>query len=87
MLRRFEYRRLPRGERGPVLAYLQRLSGYSRAQITRLVSRWDGGKPLVKQYRSPEHAFARRYTAVDVALLVEVDQAMNTLSGPASGIA
>ena len=40
VLRRFEYRRLARSERGPVLAYLQRLSGYSRAQITRLVSRW-----------------------------------------------
>ena len=26
MLRRFEYRRLPRADRGPVLAYLQRLS-------------------------------------------------------------
>jgi hypothetical protein len=24
------------------LAYLQRLSGYSRAQVTRLVSRWMG---------------------------------------------
>ena len=31
VLRRFEYRRLPRADRGPVLAYLQRLSGYSRA--------------------------------------------------------
>lgn len=37
VLRRFEYRGLPRGDRGPVLAYVQRLSGYSRAQITRLV--------------------------------------------------
>ena len=84
VLRRFEYRRLPRGERGPVLTYLQRLSGYSRAQITRLVSRWDGGKPLVKQYRSPQHAFARRYTPADVALLADVDRTMNTLSGPAT---
>ena len=84
VLRRFEYRRLGRAERGPVLAYLQRLSGYSRAQITRLVSRWDGGKPLVKNYGAPQHAFARRYTAVDVALLAEVDRAMGTLSGPAT---
>lgn len=84
VLRRFDYRQLPRGERAPVLAYLQRLSGYSRAQITRLVSRWTSGKPLVKNYRAPEHAFARRYTAADVALLVEVDRAMGTLSGPAT---
>jgi len=84
VLRRFDYRQLPRPERGPVLAYLQRLSGYSRAQITRLVSRWTAGKRLVKEYRAPEHAFARRYTGADVALLAEVDRAMNTLSGPAT---
>ena len=59
VLRRFEYRRLARGDRGPVLAYLQRLSGYSRAQITRLVSRWDAGKPLVKNYGAPRRPFAR----------------------------
>ena len=38
VLRRFDYRQLKRAERGAVLAYLQRLSGYSRAQVTRLVS-------------------------------------------------
>lgn len=84
VLRRVEYRQLPRGDRAPVLSYLQRLSGYSRAQVTRLVSRWVGGKVLVKQYRAPEHAFARRYTSADVALLVDVDRAMGTLSGPAT---
>ena len=84
VLKRFEYRQLPRGDRAPVLAYLQRLSGYSRAQVTRLVSRWVGGKALVKQYRAPGNAFARRYTSADVALLVEVDRAMGTLSGPAT---
>ena len=82
VLRRVDYRQLPRGDRAPVLAYLQRLSGYSRAQVTRLVSRWMGGKALVKQYRAPEHAFARRYTSADVALLVKVDRAMGSLAGP-----
>ena len=84
VLRRLDYRQLPRAHRGPVLAYLQRLSGYSRAQITRLVSRWKGGKRLVKEYRAPAHAFARRYTPADVALLAEVDRAMDTMSGPAT---
>ena len=84
VLRRFEYRHLKRCDRGCVLAYVQRLSGYSRAQVTRLVSRWVGGKRLVKEYRAPEHAFARRYTSADVALLADVDRAMGTLSGPAT---
>ena len=84
VLRRFGYRQLKRCDRGAVLAYVQHLSGYSRAQVTRLVSRWVDGKRLVKQYRAPEHAFARRYTSADVALLAEVDRAMGTLSGPAT---
>jgi len=84
VLQRFEYRRLARSERGVVLAYLQRLSGYSRAQITRLVARWVSGQPLVKHYAAPRQPFARRYTPADVALLADVDRAMGTLSGPAT---
>ena len=83
VLRRLEYRRLKRWDRGCVLAYVQRLSGYSRAQVTRLVSRWVVGKRLVKEYRAPEHAFARRYTSADVALLAD-EVHMGTLSGPAT---
>jgi transposase InsO family protein len=84
VLRRLDYKQLARADKGVVLAYVQRLSGYSRAQVTRLVSRWVQAKPLVKNYRRPEHAFARRYTAADVALLAAVDRAMGTLSGPAT---
>lgn len=81
VLRRFDYRQLSRADKGAVLAYLQHLSGYSRAQVTRLVARWVPALPLVNNYRRPEHAFARRYTAADVALLAEVDRATGTLSG------
>ena len=84
VLQRFGYRTLKRADRGVLLVYLQRLSGYSRAQVKRLVAVWVSGAPLVKRYCAPEHAFARRYTAADVALLAEVDRAMNTLSGPAT---
>src|SRR5262245_22340641 len=80
VLRRLGWRQLGRADKGAVLAYLQRFSGYSRAQVTRLVSRWTAGRPLAKNYRAPEHAFAWRYTAADVALLAEVDRAMGTLS-------
>lgn len=84
VLRRLDCRVLRRADRGAVLAYVQRLSSYSRAQVTRLVSRWVAGQPLAKNYRAPEHAFARRYTPADIALLAEVDRAMGTLSGPAT---
>jgi len=84
VLWRLDYRVLGRADRGAVLAYVQRLSGYSRAQVTRLVSRWVAGRPLMKSYRAPRHAFARRYTTADIELLAEVDRAMGTLSGPAT---
>ena len=84
VLRRFAYGCLGRADRGVMLAYLQRLSGYSRAQVQRLVATWRTGEPLIKRYRAPAHAFARRYTAADVALLADVDRAMGTMSGPAT---
>ena len=37
VLRRFGYTQLSRADKGVGLAYLQRLSGYSRAQVTRLL--------------------------------------------------
>jgi hypothetical protein len=44
---RIGYRQQPRAACGVVLAYLQRLSGYRRAPVTRLVSRWMARRPLV----------------------------------------
>lgn len=84
VLRRFGWRQLGRADRGAVRAYLQRFSGYSRAQVTRLITRWVAGEALGKRYRAPAHAFTRRYSAADVALLATVDRAMGTLSGPAT---
>lgn len=43
------------------------------------------GQAPVKRYAAPDRAFARRYTAADVALLAtDVDRAMSTLSRPAT---
>ena len=41
VLKRFNYGQRGKAERGVLLAYLRRTSGYSRTQITRLVARWD----------------------------------------------
>ena len=40
VLARFDYPQRNKRERGVVLAYLRRTSGYSRAQLNRLVARW-----------------------------------------------
>ncbi|MCW5259254.1 transposase [Verminephrobacter eiseniae] len=81
---RLDYAKLKRPDKGVVLRYLQRTSGYSRAQLTRLLMRVVHGASLHKRYRSPAHAFARRYTPGDTVVLAEVDRAHGPLSGPAT---
>lgn len=39
---------------------------------------------MVKTCRRPEHAFARRYKAADLALPADLDRGMGMLSGPAT---
>lgn len=41
VLKRLAYSGLGKADRGVVLAYLRRTSAYSRAQLTRLVGRWE----------------------------------------------
>jgi transposase InsO family protein len=82
-VRRFGYARLKRADKGVVLRFLERVSGYSRQQLTRLVLR-AGAAPLVKRYRASRSSFARHYTETDVRLLAEIDTLHGTLSGPAT---
>ena len=90
VLGRFKYERCSKADRGVVLAYLRSTSGYSRAQVTRLVERWLRTKksgqstPLQKHYCRPAHAFARVYTPADISLLAEVDRCHEDVSGPAN---
>ena len=87
VLARLDYAHRKKRERGVVLAYLRRITGYGRAQMTRLVARWRANRaaqcPLVKLYRRPVAPFARKYTALDVELLVEMDRAHEDVCGPA----
>jgi hypothetical protein len=84
MVRRFDYRRLRRPDKGVVMRLLQRVSGYSRQQLTRLVGRVRTGAPLSKRYRASRTSFARTFTEADVVLLARTDNLHGTLSGPAT---
>ena len=84
VLSRFGYRQLRRPDKGLILRYLERTTGYSRQQITRLVKRWGEGRGLRKNYRAPQNGWVRKFTDQDVALLAETDALHNTLSGPAT---
>ena len=84
VVRRLRYGRLPRPDKGVVMRYLERTTGYSRQQVTRLVKRARHGGILAKRYTAPTPGFARKFTAIDVALLAETDALHGTLSGPAT---
>jgi hypothetical protein len=87
VLARFDYAHRSKRERGIVLAYLRQTSGYSRAQMTRLVALWGNNRaaqvPLVKRYCAPAAPFACKYSASDVQLLVEMDRANEDACGSA----
>jgi transposase InsO family protein len=83
VLIRLSYRQLKRSGRGVVLRYLRRFSGFSRAQVTRLVRRWVLFKPQPRRRRTPGNAFALRYTDADVSTLAEIEREVGRLSGPA----
>ena len=83
-LQRFGYRRLGRADKGVVLRFLERVSGYSRQQLTRLVQRGTQRCPLTKRYCASRTSFARTYTAADVRLLAHTDNLHSTLSGLAT---
>ncbi|MGH8651662.1 MAG: hypothetical protein ACREYE_05530 [Gammaproteobacteria bacterium] len=83
VLCRFRYAGLKRVEKGVVLRYLMHTTGYSRQQVTRLVRQYRSRGCLRKNYQTPAHGFARKFTAADRALLAETDRVHGTLSGPA----
>lgn len=85
VLTRLGYQRLTRPDKGLIRRYLERTTGYSRAQIARLLRRHRQGQ-LSQRYAAPKAGFRRRYTAEDVALLAEVDTLHGTLSGPATRV-
>jgi len=83
-LKRFGYRRLGKAQKGLVRAYLAKVTGLSRAQLTRLVGRAGEGEALRDRRGPPAKPFARRYTPEDMRLLAEVDALHGNLSGPAT---
>jgi len=57
------------------------MTGLSRAQVTRLIQRYEQGEE-VKPRTYRRHSFPSRHSGADIKLLAEVDEAHETLSGP-----
>ena len=83
VLVRFKYYQLKRAEKGVIRRYIEKVSGYSRAQVSRLIRQYNQRGQLRKaQYR--RHRFPEKYTAADIALLAKTDELHDYLSGPAT---
>lgn len=82
-LKRFNYHRLRKKDKGIVLDYIHQLSGYSRQQVTRLIAQHKTSGRIGRR-RKPRHCFPKHYSAEDIRLLAETDKYHNTLSGPAT---
>jgi transposase InsO family protein len=83
VLRQQQYPKQSRKARGLLRRYLEKMTGLSRAQVTRLIARYRAhGELQPSHYR--RHRFPQRYTRADIDLLATVDEAHETLSGPAT---
>ncbi|MHB8564618.1 MAG: hypothetical protein ACYDDA_11885 [Acidiferrobacteraceae bacterium] len=80
---RFRYRRLGKTDKGLLLGFLQKVSGYSRIQIKRLV-RQSMKTGTLKRRQRTVNEFTRIYTREDVQRLAHMDELHGTLSGPAT---
>ena len=78
-----EYAQQGKTARGLVRRYIEKMTGLSRSQVTRLIARYTAtGRVRPTVYR--RRRFPDRYTRADIELLASVDEAHETLSGPAT---
>jgi transposase InsO family protein len=84
VLRQFRYAQRVRRERGLLLRFLTKVTGYSPAQMKRLIKQLRTEHHLRDRRGPPAQPFVRRYTLADQQALAELDALHHTLSGPAT---
>ena len=75
LLNRFAYPRLKRREKGIVIRFLQKVTGYSRQQLTRMIQRYIEQGQL-KRFHKALNGFEQHYTAEDIRLLAQDDDTL-----------
>lgn len=83
VLKKFKYQWLKRNGKGILRRYIEKVTGYSRSQVARLVGRYqESGRLRVTEYH--RHRFSEKYTMAEIALLAKTDELHGWLSGPAT---
>lgn len=80
VLKKFGYSRLKRREKGTVIQFLIKISGYSRQQLTRMIERYRKQGELKRQQKTT-NGFERIYTNEDICLLAQLDKRHDTPNG------
>jgi len=81
---RFDYLKLKRKEKGVIRGYVQKVTGYSRAQTERLIGEYRRrGRIKKKRPEGRRTEFGRKYKDSDIELLAKTDELHDGLSGPA----
>ncbi|MCY3705998.1 MAG: integrase [Gammaproteobacteria bacterium] len=84
-LSRLGYRSLDKPSKALVKRYLAKTTGYSRAQLTRLIRQHrETAKVVDRRDGNQGRPFARVYTPADVRLLAQVDEDLGQMSGLAT---
>lgn len=80
---RFRYRSRSRTDKGLLLDFIEKVSGYSRIQTKRLVKQYfETGR--LNRRQCARKGFTRKYTQGDIRLLAHTDELHGRLSGPAT---
>lgn len=79
---RFDYNKLKRRDKGLIMRYLIKISGYSRQQLTRLIQRYRQGQRLIPR-QTTTNGFTCHYTSEDIQLLAELDDLHDQPNGAA----
>lgn len=82
-LKKFDYVRLRKKDKAVVKEYMLKVTGFSDAQITRLIAR-NRTQGCINVQKGTRNRFPRFYTKQDVELLAEMDNLHDRLSGPAT---
>lgn len=80
VLKQYSYACLKRRDKGIVIQFLMKVSGYSRQQLTRMIQRHNE-KGALKRYQKTVNGLEQFYTDVDIRLLAELDQRHDTPNG------
>jgi len=79
---RFNYETAKRHEKGIIIRYLIKISGYSRQQITRLIRQYCNGGRIIRRQRTV-NGFTKHYTSEDIALIAQMDELHDQPNGKA----